>query len=32
MALIHISQHPLLLHRVGSLRDRATPGADVSAD
>jgi uracil phosphoribosyltransferase len=25
MADVHISQHPLLLHRVGQLRDRATP-------
>jgi uracil phosphoribosyltransferase len=25
MAAIHISQHPLLLHRVGPLRDRGTP-------
>jgi uracil phosphoribosyltransferase len=24
-ANVHISQHPLLLHRVGQLRDRATP-------
>jgi uracil phosphoribosyltransferase len=25
MEVVHISQHPLLLHRVGPLRDRATP-------
>src|SRR5476651_2717058 len=25
MAAVHISQHPLLLHRVGPLRDRTTP-------
>jgi uracil phosphoribosyltransferase len=25
MSAVHISQHPLLLHRVGQLRDKATP-------
>ncbi len=25
MSAVHLSQHPLLLHRVGQLRDRATP-------
>ena len=25
MSAVHISKHPLLLHRVGQLRDRATP-------
>jgi uracil phosphoribosyltransferase len=26
MTAVYISRHPLLLHRVGALRDRATPG------
>src|SRR5579862_4228676 len=25
MAAVHISQHPLLLHRLGALRERSTP-------
>jgi uracil phosphoribosyltransferase len=28
MADVHISQHPLLLHRVGQLRDQATPSPE----
>ena len=28
MADVHISQHPLLLHRVGQLRDKATPSPE----